>query len=210
MVHVETWNEWHEGTDVAHSREYGRSYIVLTRLFADLWHAKTHLRLASGYANAEAVSWQPDKAEGLALRPSSGDGVWRAARVDDAEAVVSAPNPHSQTGRYLYFDVDDAFAFGLTGRPAVVRITYRDAGCAAFAVEYDSTVAEGPLDGAFRPAASIAVSDSGRWRTAVVALDDCRFMNRCNGTDLRLAITGGELELAVRSVQVRPVEPARD
>ena len=28
MVHVETWNEWHEGTDVAESREYGRSYIV--------------------------------------------------------------------------------------------------------------------------------------------------------------------------------------
>ncbi len=44
MVHVETWNEWHEGTDVAHSREYGRSYIVLTRLFADLWHAGTQLR----------------------------------------------------------------------------------------------------------------------------------------------------------------------
>jgi hypothetical protein len=44
MVHVETWNEWHEGTDIAHSREYGRSYIVLTRLFADLWHAGTQLR----------------------------------------------------------------------------------------------------------------------------------------------------------------------
>jgi hypothetical protein len=45
MVHVETWNEWHEGTDVAHSREYGRSYIVLTRLFADMWRAKTCLRI---------------------------------------------------------------------------------------------------------------------------------------------------------------------
>ena len=30
MVHVETWNEWHEGTDIADSREYGRRYIVLT------------------------------------------------------------------------------------------------------------------------------------------------------------------------------------
>ncbi len=64
MVHVETWNEWHEGTDVAHSREYGRSYIVLTRLFADLWHAGTHLDLPSGYVNARSVSWEPEKAEG--------------------------------------------------------------------------------------------------------------------------------------------------
>jgi len=48
MVHVETWNEWHEGTDIAHSKEYGRSYIVLTRLFADMWHAKTHLEEQTG------------------------------------------------------------------------------------------------------------------------------------------------------------------
>jgi len=42
MVHIETWNEWHEGTDIAESGEYGRSYIVLTRLFADMWHAKKY------------------------------------------------------------------------------------------------------------------------------------------------------------------------
>lgn len=34
-VMVETWNEFHEGTDVAESREYGRQYIELTRGFAD-------------------------------------------------------------------------------------------------------------------------------------------------------------------------------
>lgn len=27
---VETWNEWHEGTDVAVPKEYGRRYIELT------------------------------------------------------------------------------------------------------------------------------------------------------------------------------------
>ncbi len=51
MVHVETWNEWHEGTDVAHSREYGRSYIVLTRLFADLWHTGTQLQFPWSFAS---------------------------------------------------------------------------------------------------------------------------------------------------------------
>jgi hypothetical protein len=56
LVHVETWNEWHEGTDVAHSREYGRSYIVLTRLFADMWRGSTQLRLPGSYVDAESVS----------------------------------------------------------------------------------------------------------------------------------------------------------
>lgn len=202
MVHVETWNEWHEGTDVAHSCEYGRSYIVLTRLFADMWHAGTHLRFPSGYVNADGVTWGPEKPRGLSLRPSGGDGVWELCTIDGERAVVSAPNPHSQVSRYLYFNVDDAFAYGLLGRPVVVRVRYRDAGCSGFAVEYDSTVDEGPLDGAFRTAGSVRLSGSGRWKKAEIALPDCRFMNRCNGADFRLAITGGQMELMIDEVQV--------
>jgi hypothetical protein len=37
IVMVETWNEFHEGSDVAESREYGRLYIELTRKYADLF-----------------------------------------------------------------------------------------------------------------------------------------------------------------------------
>ena len=206
MVHVETWNEWHEGTDVAHSREYGRSYIVLTRLFADMWHGKTHLRFPSGYVNADSVAWEPDKPDGLDLRASSGDGVWESRDIAGVKAVISAANPHSATSRYLYFNVDDAFAYGLLGRPVVVRVTYQDAGCTGFAVEYDSEVDEGPLDGAFRPAGSVPVAGSGKWKTAEMLLPDCRFMNRCNGTDFRLAISGGQMELAIRRVEVKKAE----
>mgnify|MGYP001150395885 CR=1 FL=1 len=35
LVHVETWNEFHEGTEVCETKEYGRLYIELTRRFAD-------------------------------------------------------------------------------------------------------------------------------------------------------------------------------
>lgn len=35
IVAIETWNEFHEGTDIAESREYGRQYINLTRKFVD-------------------------------------------------------------------------------------------------------------------------------------------------------------------------------
>lgn len=202
MVHVETWNEWHEGTDVAHSREYGRTYIVLTRLFADMWHSGTQLRFPWGFANADAVAWHAEKPAGLTLRPSSGDGFWEIRTVGDTRAVVSLPNPHSATGRYLYFDVDDAFACGLMEKSATLRVTYRDADCFSFGVEYDSTVPEGPLDGAFRPAGSVQVGDTGQWRTVEFRLPYCCFMGRCNGADLRLAIVGGPIELAVLYVEL--------
>jgi hypothetical protein len=203
MVHVETWNEWHEGTDIAHSREYGRSYIVLTRLFADLWHGGTVLHLPGSYINADRVGWEPRKPRGLELRPSGGDGNWELKAFEDTQAAVTTPNPHSQTGRYLYFNVDDAFAYGLLGGPVLLRVTYGDGGCSSFGIEYDSTVDEGPLAGAFRPAGATAVADTGKWKTVEFRLSDCRFMNRCNGADLRLAVTGGNLELAVSRVDLR-------
>jgi hypothetical protein len=206
MVHVETWSEWHEGTDIAHSREYGRTYIVLTKLFCDMWHSGTHLRFPSSYVNADRVTWAPQKPAGLDLAPSGGDGNWQLRPLDGAPAAVSLPNPHSQAHRYLYFNVDDAFAYGLLGRPLVLRVVYRDAGCSAFAVEYDSTVNEGPLDGAFRPTGNVAIAGTGQWKTAEFTLADCRFMNRSNGADLRLAVAGGDMELAVRRAELQKLQ----
>jgi hypothetical protein len=67
MVHVETWNEWHEGTDVAHSREYGRSYIVLTRLFADMWRARTALTIHPSYLDGKNLTGHLGRTEALGL-----------------------------------------------------------------------------------------------------------------------------------------------
>ena len=116
------------------------------------------------------------------------------------------PNPHSQTSRYLYFNVDDAFAYGLLGKPLLLQVTYRDAGCSSFAVDYDSTVDQGPLQGAFRPAGSTAIQGTGLWKTAEFRLPDCRFMNRCNGADFRLVASGGLMELAVSRLELRKTE----
>ena len=203
MVHVETWNEWHEGTDVAQSREYGRSYIVLTRLFCDMWHSKTGLKVLSGYADASTVAWEPGRSRGLSLCPSSGDGIWEPISSGDVQAVVSRPNPHSQTSRYLYFNVDDAFAYGLFDRTAMVSITYRDAGCSSFRLEYDNTNPDiGPPGGAFRPTGHIPINGSGKWETVEFTLPQCHFMNRCNAGDFRVVVLGGDLTLAVSKVML--------
>jgi hypothetical protein len=70
-------------------------------------------------------------------------------------------------------------------------------------VEYDSTVNEGPLEGAFRPAGRMQVAGTGEWKTAQFRLPDCQFMNRNNGVDFRLAVFGGDFELAVSRVELR-------
>ena len=40
-VHVETWNELHEGTGIAWSQEYGFTWIDLTRQMTDIFHSMT-------------------------------------------------------------------------------------------------------------------------------------------------------------------------
>jgi hypothetical protein len=204
MVHIETWNEWHEGTDIAASREYGRSYLVLTRLFADMWRAKTRLNIAGQYHDANSVTWEPGQSKGLELRSSSGDGVWKEQKFGNIKAVVSASNSESDTSRYLYFNVDDAFAYELFSQTVSVSVTYRDAGCLTFHLEYDNTNPKiGPREGAFRPVGNISVGESSKWKTVRFALPECRFMNRCNGADFRINILGGDKSLAIKKVKLK-------
>jgi hypothetical protein len=49
---IETWNEFHEGTDIAESREYGRQYIDLTRKYVDIF--KRDAKPAYHQPNAES------------------------------------------------------------------------------------------------------------------------------------------------------------
>jgi len=43
IVMIETWNEFHEGTDIAPSKEYGRQYVQLTAKYAALFHQRAYL-----------------------------------------------------------------------------------------------------------------------------------------------------------------------
>ncbi len=40
LLAIETWNEFHEATDVADSVQYGRQYIDITRRYLDRWKAQ--------------------------------------------------------------------------------------------------------------------------------------------------------------------------
>ncbi len=61
---------------------------------------------------------------------------------------------------------------------------------------------QGPVQGAFRSGETVAVGDSGKWKTATMRLEHCRFVNRCNQADFRLAVGGGKLSLAVSEITI--------
>jgi len=58
------------------------------------------------------------------------------------------------------------------------------------------------VSGSFRDGGSKTLGQTGVWQTAVFEIDECRFGNRSNGGDFRLAVRGGAQELAVCKVTV--------
>jgi DUF1680 family protein len=70
LVHLETWNEFHEGTEICETKEYGRQYIELTRRFADMFHAREQLQISNQSPDTEqANDFYP--ANRLPLSPSA-------------------------------------------------------------------------------------------------------------------------------------------
>jgi len=205
IVHIETWNEWHEGTDIARSDEYGNHYITATTKYAKMFHAKVRLQKSGPFANADRVRWSGRSLSGLDLRPSKDDGLWTYLEVDGVRAAVTIGGKTKDPYCYLYFDVDDSYAYGEMNRDAKATITFRDdGGCNAFRIQYDNDDPHiGPLFGAFRDSRRVAVGNTGTWRTVEVHLPNVRFCNRANGADLRLAVEGGARSLTVREVIVR-------
>ncbi|MCY2989379.1 MAG: hypothetical protein NTY19_16105, partial [Planctomycetota bacterium] len=205
LVHVETWNELHEGTDICQSREYGRKYIDLTREFADQFHAGQKLDRSVLRSARRVATASPGKFDGLSIVPKAdGDGPVVEKTVDGRLAWRTTQNKHSPTSRYLYFDVDDAFLFD-TDEPVELTVTYQDAGPAEFRVDYDSS--DPQLEGLlqqFRPGPNQLIKGTGQWQEARFVLPHARFAGRSNGADFRFA--AADKDLVIGSVSVRLLE----
>lgn len=205
LVHVETWNEFHEGTDICESRQYGRQYIDLTREFADQFRAGIQLDRSVLRSARRVATASPGESEGLAIAPKpDGDGPVVQTAVHNRRAWSTTRNRHSPTTRYLYFDVDDAFLFD-TDEPVELTVVYQDAGPPEFRVEYDSS--DPQLEGLwqqFRPGPRQAIEGTGQWKEARFVLPHVRFAGRSNGADFRLAAANEEL--VIGSVSVRLLE----
>jgi hypothetical protein len=197
MVLVETWNELHEGTDICDSREYGRQYIQLTARYARLFRQKTVLPKTGPFADAESVVWDADRAEqrlGITVL-DGGDGLVETNTVDGQACLRTRQSEHG--GKYVYLDLDDSFAFDEEDCSLTVEISFLDRGFGAFTLQYDSNdPASSVRAGAFRSEPEpVRCADTGQWQTVARTIRAGRFANRCNGGDLRLDVTGGDLAL---------------
>ena len=189
---IETWNEWHEGTDIAPSKESGRMYVDLTREYADHWHRGSVVRPRGpkdGRREVSIVLGESNQAAGLTQREEP-DGKTRVVTVLKKSARGTAKTRHG--GRYIYFDVDDSF-FWADDRPVTIEITFLDEGTTPIGLDYDSTDKAALHSGAFKAASAIPRTGAGTWKTARVRIDDAAFTGRANHNDFRLVDADGTL-----------------
>jgi hypothetical protein len=203
FVMVETWNEWHEGTDVAESKEYGRKFIDLTRKYADLFKQGWRPPWPKGpYSDAKSVSitlGATNRDAGL-RQIDNEDGLTAPAMLGarSARSVQSAPGK----GRYIYFAVDDSFKASNT-TTFQLEIQCFDAAPGTLSLEFDGSDENAAFSGAYtRAPESVRLEGAKLWRNAQFTLQGAKFGNGQNrGADFRLVVEAPEF--AVGSVTLR-------
>lgn len=202
FVMIETWNEFHEGTDIAESREHGRKYIELTRKYAELFKQGWRPPPAGPFHRARSVSataGDATAAGGLTLVPTE-DGRASVRDIKGRTAWVSKPVGNSQVA-YLYFRVDDSFKTNAVMN-ARVELVYCDVAAGRLRVEFDGNDASAPFNGAYSRTSSIELAGDREWKIAGFDLDAARFRNAQNGgADFR--IVADSPELVVQRVTLR-------
>jgi hypothetical protein len=200
FVMIETWNEFHEGTDIAESREYGRQYIELTRKYSALFKKGWKPPRAKGdLAGAKSVSLAaaaPATNSGLQL-VNAEDGQTQVRTVGDRQAWSAIPF-RGHRSLYVYFRVDDSFKWA-DAMQARVSVDYLDAAAGQLGIEFDGSDPAAAFNGAYSPGPKFKLVGDGKWKTASFDLPDARFLGSQNaGADFR--IIAETKELAVSSV----------
>jgi hypothetical protein len=203
LVHIETWNELHEGSEICETRECGRRYIELTRRYADAFHAGRRIEPVQLEPFQGSAAALPDRtATVLKLRPyPQGDGDVAVITLAGRKAWVTRPTKASKHARYIYFDLADSF-YVTDMMELSVEVQYLDSGPAWFRLEHDSCdPATRPIRRYFLSAGEQRIAGTGQWRRATFRLKLPAFLNRANGADFRLGCAGADL--AVSSVTIR-------
>jgi hypothetical protein len=197
FVMLETWNEFHEGTDVCESKEFGRQYLDLTRKYADLFKRGWAPPWPAGkYSAAQAVSitlGNQDQSDGL-VRIGNDDGVTVPA-VAGARACRALQTGVRKHG-YVYFIADDSFKRAT--RNLKLEMEYFDAAPGTLGVEFDGSDPEAPFNGAYTPSRqTVKLAGSKTWKTAEFQLTQARLLNSQNrNADLRLVVNAPEFQVA--------------
>ncbi len=199
LLHIETWNEYHEGTQICETLEYGRQYIDMTRHFADRFHAGEQISTNEIRRGPDHVWATPDESHGVA-QFAGNDGPVVIKNVEGHPAWCSQKNASIINERYVYFDVDYRFLYDADDTVRVV-IEFLDDGPKQFRIEYDSadpTVDD--LEQMFRDSTVEKTDGSSTWKRVEFELPNARFAGRANGADFRLSCR--DADLVVRRIEV--------
>jgi len=206
-VLIETWNEFHEGTSIAESREYGRQFIELNRRYVDLFKQGATAPCPGGcYTDSTSVHVDlrhTNISSGL-VQVDLPDGRTVPAEIGDSACRAVIPTEHP--GSYMYFIVDDSFKCGDLEHVDLV-VEYFDHAKGRFTVQFDGNHPAAPLHGAYSLARrSVTLRGTATWKTARFRLAGARFANLQHaGTDFRLAVDANAFH--VRRVElIRAVE----
>jgi hypothetical protein len=204
IVAVETWNEFHEGTDIAESREYGRQYIELTRKYVDLYKKGwTPTPLSGPFAGAKSVEMTLGKknTERGLKQVEHDDGITAPAVVEKTDCREVRP---AAGGHYVYFLIDDSFKWAAEMN-VTVEFEYFDDAAGRILLEYDSHDANATLDGAYTATSEVVeLKGTRQWQAAKFALPRGRFANSQNsGADFRIVVDAPQLR--VRHVTVKQI-----
>lgn len=194
FVMIETWNEFHEGTDIAESKEYGRQYIELTRKYSELFKKGWKPPWPKGSFNkAKEISATASDAkadQGLTLVAAE-DGQTTLQEVQGRKGWFGKPFKNGH-GIYVYFRVDDSFKSDEVMN-ATVEVEYFDAAPGQLGVEFDGSDTSAPFNGAYSRSEKIPQAGDKRWKTASFKLDAARFLNSQNaGADFRIVAEATE------------------
>jgi hypothetical protein len=206
-VMIETWNEYHEGTDISHSLEYGRQYIDLNRQYADLFKERFVPPPVDGpYAESTKVDLDfahpkiPEAIQWLDWSDGPSELVW-----NDDEACRRFKSDSDDVS-YLYFRVHDSFRWAETLN-LKLRVTAEVDRNAALDVQFDGSDAMAPFMGAYTSApVALKIRVAPDVLTYEFDLKDARFLNSQNGgADFRLQKLRGSI--CIRSLElIKPLE----
>ena len=191
---VETWNEYHEGTDIAESLQYGRQYINLSKEYLNYF--KQGLLPESAQANLFGSqilisASSPDQNHGLSIGPSIGDGLYIRQEIAGSPAVITTPMEPNAPASYLYFQVDNGFYFNQS-QPVAITVTYFDEGYEPIEINYDTAQCGSAFnpDTMYRSVRVVTRSNTLTWKTAVINISHATFAGNQNwASDFRL-VTG--------------------
>jgi hypothetical protein len=202
---VETWNEYHEGTDIAESLQYGRQYIDLSRKYVSYFKQGSFPEGAQSNAFGDEIRFsvaESEKDQGLSIGPSLGDGLFIKSEILGTPAILTEPMTPGAEASFMYFQVDNGFYFNQP-QPVSLSVTYFDEGYEAVSLDYDTAQCGSAFDAGkmYRGIDLVQRSNSLTWKTVTMEIFNATFAGNQNwGADFRLVT--GKSPLTISEVKI--------